>query len=110
MFIVVSGSFSSAYFLSMVEGKTVDSLLVGLLVNSLPNSFHTLFIVQAFEYAIAANHEEIEVGFEFKHSDLGVDYNNIGVTSVPSTFGFDITKGSGHGKSSRETSERALNI
>lgn len=92
MLVIVSSTLGSAYFLSMVQRETVNSLLMSLLVDSFPNSFNALLVVQTLENSITSNHEEIEVRLELKHPDLRVNYDHIWVASITSTLRLNITK------------------
>lgn len=94
----------------VMHGQVVDGLVVNLFVNSFPNCFNTLFIIQALENSITSNHEEVEVGLKFEYSDFGVAHDNVRVASVPDSLCLDVAKGTRDRQTSREHSEGALHV
>lgn len=78
----------------MMHRQAVYGVVLNLLVNSFPDSFHTLFVVQTFEDTITSNHEEVEVGLKFEYSDFGIAHDNVRVATIPDALCLDITEGS----------------
>jgi hypothetical protein len=78
----------------MMHRQAVYGVVVNLLVNSFPDSFHTLFVVQTFEDTITPDHEEVEVGLKFEYSDFGIAHDNVRVATISDALRLDITEGS----------------
>jgi len=76
----------------MVHRKRVDSLLMSLFVNNVPDGFYALFIVELLEYTIAADHEEVKVGLQLENANFRIAHNNVRIATIFGSFGFDIAK------------------
>lgn len=101
VFVVVDGALGStrSHFLSMVAAlshvvhrKTINSLLVSLLIDSFPDCFNTLFIVEALKDSIATDKEEIKVRLQLENANLRVAHYHIRISSVSDSLRFDVTE------------------
>jgi len=68
----------------------VDGLLVRLFVNPFPDGRDTLFVIKAFEDAVAPDHKEIEVGLQLENPDVRITHYHVGIASISDSFGLDI--------------------
>lgn len=93
MFVVVEDLLASFLMMNFVGwGEFVGLSVRSLFSNAVPNGIDYFFVIKTFEDAITTYKEKVKVVLEFEDLQLRLTNNNIGVTAVPSTLGFDVTK------------------
>lgn len=93
-------SFSDAHFVRQVD----------LLGDSLPDHIDAVSVVEPLKNTVTADHDKIEVVLYFEALDIWIANNDVGVSSISWSFGFDVSERLGHRESTREYSQRPLNV
>lgn len=88
----------------------VVCLCIYLILNTVPDGVDALLVVQTLKDAITADHEEIEVVFQFEHFDLRLAHNDVLISTVLSTLSFDVSEGAGNREPAGKHSQRTLYI
>lgn len=91
------GSRSSNLVLASLVGiagrQVVWSLGSNLLVNSVPNGVNNVSVVKSLKDTIAADHEKVEVIFQFETANFWVANDDIWITSILLSLGLDVSEG-----------------
>ena len=90
--------------------KVVICFACCLLFNTIPHSIDCLLIIHSFEDTIATNQEEVKVWFQFETLYFRFTYYDVRVSSIFRTLSFDVSESSRYRQTSRENSERALDV
>ena len=94
----------------VVGREVVGGLRGDLLVNAAPDGVNDVLVVEALEDAIAADHEEVVVVFEFETFDLGVAHDNVLISPVLLLLRLDVAKSSRDREPPREDPQRPLHV
>ena len=92
--------FSDAHFVRQVN----------LLCDSLPDHIDAVSVVEPLKNTVAADHDKIEVVLYFEALDIWIANNDVGVSSISWSFGFNVSECFGYRKSAWEYSQRPLNV
>ena len=94
----------------VARSQVIRGLRGDLLVDAAPDCVDALLVVQALEYAVAADHEEIKVVLELETSDFGIANDNVLIATVLLPLGLDVAEGARHRETTREHSQRSLDV
>ena len=94
----------------VARSQVIRGLRGDLLVDAAPDCVDALLVVQALEYAVAADHEEIKVVLELETSDFGIANDNVLIATVPLPLGLDVAEGARHREATREGSQWPLDV
>ena len=64
-----------------------------MLVNSVPNGVNNVSVVKSLKDTIAADHEKVEVIFQFETANFWVTNDDIWITSILLPLGLDVSEG-----------------
>ena len=81
-----------------------------LLGNPIPDGINTVPIVQSLKDTIATYHDEIKVVLNFEALNVWIADNNIWISTIARSFGFDVSECFGNRESSWEYSQGSLHI
>lgn len=90
-----------------VEHSVGDADLFG---DAVPDHVDAVSVVEAFEDAVAANHDEVEVVLHFEALDVWLAHDHVRVSSVSGSLGFDVSESLRHRQSPWKYSQRPLHI
>ena len=94
----------------VARSQVIRGLRGDLLVDAAPDCVDALLVVQALEYAVAADHEEIKVVLELETSDFRITNDNVLIAAVLLPLGLDVAEGARHRETTREHSQRSLDV
>lgn len=83
---------------------------VDLLRDTVPDGVDAVTIVESFENAIAADHDEVEVVLHLEAFDVWLADDDVRVATVPRPLGFDVAKGLRHREATGEHAQRTLHV
>ena len=86
-----------------------DFIILHITSWSIPSCIYNLFVIKLFKNSITAKKNEIVVFFYFEAFDIRCANDTSWIASVSRILGFNVTKSSWDGKSSRKDSVRANN-